>query len=361
MLFTYKALTNEGEKKDGTIEAINVDIAISSLQRRGLIVAEIVDANAPTFFQREIPFLNSVSTKDVVILSQQVSTLFEAQVSALRIFRLLGDETEVVSLKKILNTIADDLQAGSSISKALAKHPKAFSPFYISMVTSGEETGHLDQIFITLAQYLDRTYAVASKARNALIYPAFVVLTFIVVMILMMTMVIPKISDILVQSGQEIPLYTQVVLGISNFLVSYGIYLLIAVIIGGFFFVRYVFSAEGKIAVDTIKLKLPVFGEFYKKLYMARVADNLSTALESGITMVRGLELSSSVVDNIVYEKILLDTVDLVKAGASVSDTFAKYPEIPGIIVQMVKVGEETGELGSILKTIAKFYNATIK
>jgi type IV pilus assembly protein PilC len=105
---------------------------------------------------------------------------------------------------------------------------------------------------------------------------------------------------------------------------------------------------------------LPVFGDFYKKLYLARIADNLSTALDSGITMVRGLELSAAVVDNVVYEKILLETVELVKAGASVSDTFAKYPEMPGIIVQMVKVGEETGELGSILKTIAKFYDREV-
>lgn len=360
MLFKYKALTNEGERKDGTIEAINVDVAISSLQRRGLVVAEIVDAEKPSFFQTEIPFLNSVSGKDVVMLSQQMSTLFEAQVSALRVFRLLGGESENVQLRRILNDIADDIQSGSSISKALAKHPKVFSPFYISMVVSGEETGHLDQILSTLAQYMDRTYAVTSKARNALIYPSFVVLTFIVVMILMMTMVIPKISTILLESGQDIPVYTKVVIATSDFLVNYGVFLLGGLIIGGFFLVKYLFSKEGKVAFDNFKISLPVFGDFYKKLYLARIADNLSTALDSGITMVRGLELSAAVVDNVVYEKILLETVDLVKAGASVSDTFAKYPEMPGIIVQMVKVGEETGELGSILKTIAKFYDREV-
>ncbi len=360
MLFKYKALTNDGEKKEGTIEAINVEVAVSSLQRRGLVVAEIVDADKPAWYQRDLPFFNKVEGKDIVVLSQQMATLFEAQVSALRVFRLLADESENSQLRQILNEIADDIQAGSSMSKALAKHPNAFSPFYISMVISGEETGHLDQILMTLAAYLDRTYAVAAKARNALIYPAFVVATFIVVMILMMTMVIPKISTILVESGQQIPIYTQIVLSISNFLVTYGIFLLIGVIVGGIFFFRYVISKEGKYAMDHIKISIPIFGDFYRKLYLARIADNLSTAITSGITMVRGLELSASVVNNVVYEKILLEAVDLVKAGSSVSDTFAKYSEIPSIVVQMVKVGEETGELGSILKTIAKFYDREV-
>lgn len=361
MLFNYKVVNVKGEAQDGSIEAINIDVAISSLQRRDLTITSIEPAEKRDLFKKYFSFLNGVKTKDVVMLSQQISTLFEAQVSALKVFRLLSSETESPGLASILNQIADDLQAGSSISKAMSKHPEAFSPFYVSMVVSGEETGHLDEVFVFLAEYLDRTYAMNSKARNALIYPAFVVVTFIAVMVLMLTMVIPKISDILLSSGQQVPVYTQVVLGFSSFFVNYGLFLLVALVIGGLYLFRYVRTARGNAALDRLKISIPFIGDFYKKLYLARIADNWSTSLASGITMVRSLELSASVVDNVVYKNILEETVESVKGGASVSDSLGKYKEeIPGIIVQMVKVGEETGELGQILKTMAKFYQREV-
>ena len=360
MLFNYKVVTNTGETKNGSIEAVNVDVAISSLQRRDLVISSINPANQGNAFAKYFSFLNGVKTKDVVILSQQISTLFEAQVSALKIFRLLASETENPALAIILNQIADDLQGGSSISKAMAKHPQVFSSFYISMVVSGEETGHLDEVFVFLAEYLDRTYAMTSKARNALIYPAFVVVTFIVVMILMLTMVIPKISDILISSGQALPIYTQIVLNFSTFFVNYGLFLLGIIVVGGIFLMRYVKTKNGEMAMDRFKISIPFVGNFYRKLYLARIADNLSTSLASGITMVRSLELSASVVDNKVYQNLLEESVSAVKGGAAVSDAMSKYPEVPGIIIQMIKVGEETGELGAILKTMANFYRREV-
>ena len=360
MLFNYKAISDKGETQDGSIDAVNIDVAISSLQRRNLVISSIHPVDTTKGLKKYFPFLMRVKNKDVVMLSQQISTLFEAQVSALKVFRLLASETENSVLASVLNQIADDLQGGSSISKALAKHPGVFSPFYVSMVISGEETGHLDEVFVFLAEYLDRTYAMNSKARNALIYPIFVVVTFIAVMILMFTMVIPKISDILLSSGQEIPLYTQVILNISNFFINYGLFLVVALVVGGVFLARYFKTQTGKLALDHFKISIPFVGDFYKKLYLARIADNWSTSLSSGITMVRSIELSSSVVDSLVYKRILEETVVKVKGGASVSDTLSKYEEIPGIITQMVRVGEETGELGSILKTMAKFYQREV-
>ena len=360
MLFNYKAITATGEVKSGSIEAINVDVAINSLQRRDLVISSIKSATAGAPFQKYLSFFNTVKGKDLVILFQQVSTLFEAQVSALKVFRLLANETENPTLVAILTQVADDLQGGSSISAALEKHPKAFSPFVVSMVVSGEETGRLDEVFTYLAQYTDRTYAMSSKARNALIYPAFVIVTFIAVMVLMLTMVIPKISDILLSSGQQIPVYTRVVLSFSTFFVNYGIFILIAFVLGVCALIYYAHTKKGKMVLDHIKISVPFLGDFYKKLYLARIADNLSTSLSSGITMVRSIELSASVVDSSVYKTILEETVVMIKGGASVSDSFAKYPEIPGIIVQMIKVGEETGEVGSILKTISKFYQREV-
>ena len=254
MLFNYKALDEKGEDKTGNIEALNADIAISSLQRRGLIISQIKAVDGSSFLERKFSFFNRISNKDVVILSRQMATMFEAQVSALRVFQLIAGQTEKVALRNVLNEVASDIQGGSSISDALYKHPNVFSDFYVNMVRSGEESGQLDKTFLFLADHLDRSYEVSSKVKNALVYPVFVVFTFFTVMFLMFTMVIPKISAILVESGQSIPIYTKIIMGISNFLVSYGVFLIIVAVIGAFFFYRYSRTREGKISVEKAKL-----------------------------------------------------------------------------------------------------------
>jgi type IV pilus assembly protein PilC len=356
MLFEYEAIDSAGNKKKGNIDALNESIAITSLQRRGLIIVSILNTEKKRSLNMEITFFQRVSTKEVVILSRQIATLFEAQVSALRIFRLLGTEAENPALQKVMASIAEDLQGGSSISDALAKHDKVFSPFYVNMVRSGEESGKLEFVFLSLADYLDRTYEVTSKARGALIYPAFVIFTFISVMTLMLTLVIPKLAEIIIESGQEIPFYTKIVIGISDLLVSYGFLVLAAIIIFGFMTYRYGQTPEGELALGEIKLRIPYVGTLYHRLYLSRISDNLSTMIESGVPMVRATELTGTVVGNKVYSEILKQVATDIKTGSAISAAFGKYEEIPGIIVQMIKVGEETGELGKILKTMAKFY-----
>jgi len=362
MLFNYEALDDTGAKKVGSIDAINVDVAISSLQRRGLVLAGIRENGASTsLLSRNISFFNRVSGKDVVILSRQLSTLFEAQVSALRVFRLLAGETENHVLREKLTTIADDLQSGSAISAALAKHPKVFNEFYVNMVKAGEESGKLDETFSYLADYLDRTYELQSKVRGALIYPAFVIVTFLTVMILMFTFVIPKISGIILESGAKIPIYTTIIIGISNFLVKYGLFLAAAVVIVVFLLVRYIRTPSGRIQYDEFKLSVPYISSLFRKLYLSRFADNMNTMLISGIPIVRALELTSNVINNRVYTNIMNEAVDAVKGGKTLSESLSNNPrEIPGILIQMTKVGEETGEVGTILKTLAHFYTREV-
>ena len=361
MLFKYIAIDQKGEKQTGSIEAVSRDVAISSLQNRGFSVSAVEEVlEKEGFFEHEINIFKGVSNRDIVLMSRQVSTLFEAQVSALRVFRLLGAESENPLLRRILGEVADDLQAGSTISKAMERHSKVFSPFYVNMVRAGEEAGKLDETLLYLADYLDRSYEVGSKAKNALIYPAFVIGTFVVVMILMMTMVIPRISTILTDAGQEIPMYTKVVIALSNFFVNYGIFLLILLVIGGFFLFRYIQTKGGKAVFDRFVLTVPYLGALYRKLYLSRIADNLSTMLVSGISVVQATDITASVVGNSVYEEILKDVSTAVKGGGNVSNSMAVYPEIPGIMTAMIKVGEETGELGTILKTLAKFYQREV-
>ena len=360
MLFKYQAINKDGQPEQGDIEAITMEVAISSLQRRGFTLSKIAPAESGSLFAKDFSIFNRVSNKDIVMLSRQMSTLFEAQVSALRIFRLLAAESEKPILRKALTEVADDLQGGSSITKALARHPNVFSEFYVSMVRAGEESGKLDQTLSYLADYLDRSYEVTSKAKNAMIYPAFVVVVFIGVMVLMLTKIIPSITQILKDSGQDIPIYTKVVIFISDFLVNYGLFFLLAIIAGAAVLWKMTRTPKGRFALSQFKLKIPYLGNLYKKLYLTRIADNLNTMLASAIPIVKGLEITSSVVGDEVYQSILFEITDSVKGGSTLSDAMGRYPEIPNIMVQMSKVGEESGELGNILKTLAKFYQREV-
>jgi type IV pilus assembly protein PilC len=361
MLFNYKTVDEKGQEVAGAIDAVSVDSAIAGLQRRNLTIVSIHEADKNgSVLNMNIKWLEHVSNKDIVILSRQLSTLFGAQVSAMRIFRLLGAEADNKVLGRHLLELADDVQSGSSISDAMKKHPKVFSEFYISMIKAGEESGKLDETFAFLADYLDRTYALVSKARSALIYPAFVVVTMFTVMLLMFTIVIPKIAAILIDSGETLPIYTSIILGISNFIVQYGIILAIILIIAGYFTYRYIRTPAGSMAFDRFKLSIPYISTLYRKLYLSRLADNMNTMLASGIPMIRAIELTSSVIDNKIYKKILADAVESVKGGKAVSEALSGNKEIPGIMIQMMKVGEETGDLGSILKTLASFYSREV-
>jgi len=359
-LYQYKVIDKAGFPKEGTIEALNVDVAISSLQRRDFIISSIDEVGHGPIWSRNLSFLERVSNKDIVILSRQLATLFEAQVSALRIFRLLAAETDNPKLSRKMNDLAESLQGGSSISAAMEKHKDIFSSFYISMVQAGEETGKLDQTFVFLADYLDRTYEVNQKAKNALVYPAFIIFTFISVMILMLTMVIPKISQILIESGQDVPIYTKIVIAVSDLLVNYGFLVVIALFVGAYFLYRFAKTQSGKESMDGLKLAFPVVGDLYRKLYLSRISDNMNTMLASGIPMIKALELTRSVVDNRVFLIAIDESIEDVKGGSPLSAAFSKHEEFPGILIQMIKVGEETGNLGSILETLAKFYRREV-
>jgi type IV pilus assembly protein PilC len=362
MLFNYTAVDQEGAARSGTIDAVNIDLAITALQRRGLIISAIdpVDAGKKLGFSSKINLFDTIKGSDIVMLSRQMTTLFEAQVSALRAFQLLAAEARTPRLAEVLTSIGNDVQGGSQISSALARHPEVFSNFYVNMVRAGEEAGKLDETFLFLADYLDRNYEITSKAKNALIYPAFIVGTFVVVIGLMMTMVIPRLAVMLEEVGQDVPVYTKVVIGMSTILADYALLWLAFFIIGGFFLVRYVRTDTGYAMASRARLQIPVIGGIFKKLFLSRIADNLSTMLKSGIQMLRGLEITGSVVEDPTYERVLTEAAADVKAGLPVSEAFRKHPEIPGIVVAMIKIGEETGNMGNILDAMARFYRREV-
>lgn len=361
MLFSYKAIDQNNASREGTVEATNIDAAISTIQKRGYTVISVEPMEEKTpFYNVEIEWFHRISNKEIVILSRQLATLFDAQVSALRIFRLLAAETDNPQLRNVLTSISDDLQAGSSISRALSSHPDVFSSFYVNMVRAGEEAGSLEKSFNYLADYLDRSYQIMTKARNALIYPAFVVGVFVLVMGLMLTLVIPRISQILTDSGQELPIYTKIVIGISNVVSNYIGIILVLLALGGVFLWRFARTDVGARTIDELKISIPYIGDLYRKLYLTRICDNLATMLASGISMVQALEVTAEVVDNRVYQEIVQNALIEVKGGRSFADSIGEYPEIPGVLSQMAKVGEETGNLADILETLATFYQREV-
>lgn len=361
MLFLYKAINSSGDREEGEIEAFSQDTAIVTLQGRGLAVSSVKpkEEDDGDIFKK-IPFFNRVTNKDIVILSRQMSTLFESQVSALKIFKLVGTEAENPTLRKHMLEVVNDLQGGASISTALSKHPKIFSDFYVNMIKAGEESGHIDQSFSYLADYMDRTYEVTSKAKNALIYPAFVIFTFIAVMVLMFTVIVPKIGAIIKDSGQEVPLYTKIVFWISDLFVNNWIYIILGIAILITSSVWYYRTEQGKRNISNARLYIPYLGDLYQKLYLSRFSDNMSAMVLSGIPMLKALEVTSAVIDNQIYKEIMNEAMVKVKAGQALSVSLSDKPEIPNILVQMIKVGEESGELGNILKTMSKFYQREV-
>jgi type IV pilus assembly protein PilC len=361
MLFNYEAITNIGEKKVGSVDAGSKDLAIAAIQRRGYIVSSIKESdikkkifNLSFFGKRNIPM------KDVVIMSRQMSTLFESQVAALKAFNLLAENTGNLDLAKILDEVSEDIKSGVYISVALSKHPEAFSDFYVNMVKSGEESGKLTQAFSYLADYLDRQYQLTSKTKNALIYPGFVIGVFFIVMIMMFTFIVPKLATIITESGVAVPFSTKVIMKVSELFVNYGLFLLFGAAVFVAYVVHFSKSSSGKMYFDRLKITMPVFKNIYSKLYLSRISDNMDTMLSSSIPIVRSIELTSAVVGNLVFENILKEIAEVVKSGSSLSDAFAKHKEIPAIMSGMIRVGEETGSLGNILKTLGRFYNREV-
>ncbi|MEK7610330.1 MAG: type II secretion system F family protein [Patescibacteria group bacterium] len=361
MIFNYQAVDKEGKQQSGSIDAPNVNIAITSLQTRGLVIVDINAEDETGFLGQHFHLGHKVKNKDIVLVSRQIATMFEAKVSALATFRMLAAETDNPYFRHVLTEITDDIKSGVPISGALLKHPKVFSDFYVHMVQAGEESGKMSDNFTYLADYLERAFELTSKAKNALIYPLFVIVSFIVVMILMITLVIPKLSVILLETGQTLPIYTRIVIGVSDFFINYWAPLLIVLGILTFFFQRYLRTGGGRSSLARFKLTVPYVGRLYQKIYLSRMADNLSTMLSSGISMVRALEITSEVVGSEIYREILKEASETIKGGGQMSAIFYKYHEIPNIMIQMIKVGEESGKLSFVLSTLSRFYRREVE
>lgn len=359
MKFNYEARTKRGQLQSGVIEASSREAAIDVLQRNDLIILKLrAEIEAP-LFSKKINIFEKVRSKEVVIFSRQLSTLFGAKVPLVESLQILSGQTPNAFFQEVIMDLAKELEGGMALSQAMSRHPKVFSSFYISMIKSGEVSGKLEEVFNYLADSLERQFTLSSKVFNALIYPAIVLVVFVIIIILMFTYVLPKLKMMVEESGQELPLPTQIVFAISDFMINYGVYFLPIILIGGLYGARYFFStSEGKFLKDKMVLRMPLFGVLFQKMELARFSDSLGTLVAGGLPIVQAIEITSDVVDNEEYRVVFQKTAEQVKKGFTISSILKSYPVIiPPMVSQMIYVAEETGKLEEILKRISKFYS----
>lgn len=363
MEFNYIARTKQGEKQTGVVEAGSRNDAVETLQSRGLVLLDLRSGKSGSVFSMDIKLFQRVKTKELVNFTRQLATLVSAQVPLLSSLRSLSKQTENDFFRDIIFEVAGDVEGGTILSKALARHPKVFSNFFVNMIKAGEASGGMESSLNYLADYLEKQYYLNAKVRGALTYPAFILAAFVLIVVLMMILVVPKLTSFLADSGQELPLMTKIIMSISGFFVNWW-WLLLIIVLGASFYLYHIIktSPAARDQWDAIKIRIPIFGkQVFKKIYVTRIADNLSTLIQGGLSILQALQVTSEVVGNSVYRKIIAEAKEEVRIGNTLSSSLAKYKdEIPVMVVQMVETGEQTGSMDIILKKLGQFYNKEI-
>jgi type IV pilus assembly protein PilC len=357
--YKYKALDKNKKAVDGLVEAASEDFAAEILQDRGLTIISLKQ-ESETVSSKSISILNRIKTKDLVVFSRQFSVMASANVTIVQALKILVEQTENIKLKVIISEIAYEVDAGSRLSDALEKRPNVFSNFYVSVIRSGETSGRLDEALSYLADEMEKDYDMISKIRGAMIYPAFVLFGLSTVGVVMMVFVVPKLTDVLAESGTELPMATKILMATSSFLSNFW-WLLLVILIGviaGVHFYRK--SPQGGRVIDTLKLRIPIFGKLFQRIYLVRFTRSLNTLIVGGVAITDGLKISAEVVNNQVYRKLIKDTVKEVEDGNSISSVFVNSKEIPKMVSQMMSIGEKTGKLDIVLERISEFYSREV-
>ena len=357
MKFLFKAKNKQGELKEGFIDASSSEVALEILQKNNLFPISIKeerqrDVVTKAFFK----YFDKVNEKELMVFFRQLSVLIEARVPIVTSLNALKEQTENKYFKKVIEEMVADIQDGMAFSQAMQKHGDLFSNLAINMIKSGEVSGNLRKSVTYVADNIEKNYNLASKVRSALLYPVIVVIVFFIIAFLVITFVVPRLMLIIKDLGTDIPWYTKGLIYASDFMSNYWWIVLFMVLgaIGGVWY--YIKTEDGRREWDQIKIKLPIFGRVFRGVYMARFADNLSVLLQGGIPIIKALNVVSAVVGNSVYQAIFLQAADEVKTGGTMSDAFKKYSLIPPVVSQMVKIGEESGQVDAVLNQIAKFY-----
>jgi type IV pilus assembly protein PilC len=358
MQFSYQVKTQDGKLTEGTIEAPDEGAAVAALHDRGYTVLALNTTQKGLFDADLFQYFNRPKTKDVVIFTRQLATLIEADVPLAEGMRTMARQTDKPAFARVIADVSDKLEGGMSLSAAFAAHPNLFTQFYVKLIRAGEISGRLKQSLDYLADYLERNQAITSKVRNALAYPVFVIFAMVAVALIMIVYVLPQLLIIFKESGvPDLPITTRALIALTDFVNQYIIFILgmaVVIVVG----VRqWLGTSEGRAWWDEFKIKMPLFGVVFKSMYLARVAENMTTLIKSDIAILDALRVTSDIVDNVVYRDILLHAEEQVRGGGSISEVLRQYPrQVPSLMASMIGIGERTGKLDYMLGHVSKFY-----
>jgi type IV pilus assembly protein PilC len=339
------------------MEAANEEAVMAAL--RGQMLTPMSVKAKPKDISEYIGFLKQkITTKDLVIFTRQFATMIDAGLPLVQCLKILGDQQDNPTFKKVIEEVRSDVEQGSTFAEALFKHPKPFDALFCNLVAAGEVGGILDTILNRLAAYLEKADALARKVKGAMVYPATVTVVAIAVVVLLLVKVIPTFEKMFSDFGGELPGPTQVVVTISNFMQEW-----IAIILGGLFIASVAFFRARRVsykfrkATDALFLKAPVFGPLLRKVAVARFTRTLGTMISSGVPILDGLDIVSKTAGNVIIEEALNDVRSAISEGRTIAEPLAESGVFPGMVVQMIAVGEETGAMEVMLSKIADFYD----
>ena len=359
MVYKYLALNSDGKDIEGLIEASSEDEAIGFVISKGLRVVSVEEEKSKikkTIKGFNIVIGGRVKVKDLVVFFRQFSVMIDANVAIVPSLKTIVEQTTNVKLKMMISEIADEIDGGSRLSEAIGKRPKVFSNFHVNIVRGGETSGKLSDALIYLANEMEKDYDMVSKMRGAMIYPAFVFSGMFVVGVVMMVFVVPKLTNVLAETGAELPFATKILISTSSVMQNYWWLILFFVIVAAILIRIALLTENGQYWRDFVLLKLPIFGKLFQKIFVIRFSRSMSTMILGGITINESLEISSEVMNNKVYEKELKKAQRTVEDGGLLSDALSTNPYFPQMVPQMVSIGEKTGRADIVFGRIADFY-----
>lgn len=355
-LFSYKARSKRGQLVEGMVEAISEEIVANLLSEKNLTVISIKVKSPASLKLYSLNIISRVKIKDLVIFFRQLAVMVDAQLPIVKALRILVRQTQNRNFKVVISSIANEVDGGARLSAAMQNFPDVFNRFYTNVISSGETSGQLSEVMNYLADQQEKDYYLQSKIKGAMIYPGIILGGLIIVGLVLMTFVVPQMTAILQESGIKLPLSTRLLIGLSHFFqYAWWQIIILAIILAaaGNFYIQ---TKKGRRLLDLFKLKIPIFGQIFKKIYIIRLTRTFATLLKGGVPVARALETVKEAVGNNLFEDILAETIRGVDEGGSVADGLALNHYLPIIVSQMVAIGEETGKLEEVLEKMTDFY-----
>ncbi len=362
--YEYLVKDREGKSITGTQEAGDVNTIIEALRQQGYMIIRVNEAkqkfqifSKPSDGGRK---RRRIKADDIVVFSRQLATMVEAGVPLVQALAILAEQAETVTMQEVVIKLHDDVESGQSLSEALDRHRKVFNELFISMVRAGESSGSLEEILDRVATYIEKTVALQKKIKSALVYPAVVATMALVITMGMLTWVVPKFAGIFTSLNAELPGPTRILLDVSDFLRANFLLVSIGTGIAIFILWRFINTKGGRLWYDSTKLKLPVFGPLLLKVAISKFSRTLATLIKSGVPILASLEIVAKTSGNRLIENIVGEVGVAIKEGESISVPLGRKRVFPPMVVRMIAVGEETGELEKMLSKISDFYDVQV-